>query len=175
MRVHWNVILLAGFLARCGDGSTGGEGPDELPGPTFARSALSRIEDPAPDTGTLARVVEGNTDFAFDLYQRLRPSTDNVLFSPLSLSMAMAMMWGGARTQTETEIATVFHFTEGQAATHTAMNALDQELTEASEELTVTISNALWAAPSLNPLGGVPRPFGAKLRSRSRPGRLCGP
>ena len=149
-RVDWSAILVAGFLSNCGEGASDQEA--EISPAMFARSELSRIEDPAQDAGTLQRVVDGNTDFAFDLYHRLRPSTDNVLLSPLSLSIAMAMMWGGARGETETEIASVFHFTEGQAQTHTAMNTLDQKLTKSSEELTVTISNQLWAAPALNPL-----------------------
>ena len=56
----------------------------------------------------LQTVVDGNNSFAIDLYNRLTAgNTDNVFFSPSSISTALAMTWAGARGPTESEMADV--------------------------------------------------------------------
>ena len=49
-------------------------------------------------------VVAGNNAFALDLYQNIRDNRGNLFLSPFSISTAFAMVYGGARTQTEREI-----------------------------------------------------------------------
>src|SRR5512135_2786026 len=67
-------------------------------------------------------VVEGNNDFAFALYARLRSSNGqrNIVVSPFSVSTALAMIYAGARAQTEEQMAAVLHFPRGQQALHAA-------------------------------------------------------
>ena len=51
----------------------------------------------------LEEIAEGNTAFAFALYQVLSeaaPGEDNLFFSPYSISQALAMTYAGARTET---------------------------------------------------------------------------
>jgi serine protease inhibitor len=51
-------------------------------------------------------VVQGNNQFATDLYARLRSDKPtNLFFSPYSISMALAMTDAGAKNQTEKEMA----------------------------------------------------------------------
>ena len=52
------------------------------------------------------RVVAGNSRFALQLYQHLRPTDGNLFFSPYSISTAMAMTYAGAKGQTERQMAT---------------------------------------------------------------------
>ncbi len=86
------------------------------------------------DAVTLA---QDNTAFAFDLYQRLRSQSGNLFFSPYSISSALAMTYGGARTSTQSEMASALHFTLPQDRLHPAFNALDQELqSRATQALT---------------------------------------
>ena len=67
--------------------------------------------------------------FAFDMYQQLRAGdAGNLIFSPHSVSTALAMTYAGARTETEAEMAAVLHFTLPQEKLHPAFNALDQAL-----------------------------------------------
>jgi len=56
------------------------------------------------------RVVEGNSRFALQLYQKLRGGAGNLFFSPYSISTALAMTYAGARSQTETQMAEVLQF-----------------------------------------------------------------
>jgi len=50
-------------------------------------------------------VVDGNTQFALALYQKLRGGDGNLFFSPYSVSTALAMTYAGARGETERQMA----------------------------------------------------------------------
>ncbi|MCI5118423.1 MAG: serpin family protein, partial [Candidatus Electrothrix sp. LOE1_4_5] len=50
-------------------------------------------------------LVQDNSAFAMELYQKLRASDGNIFFSPYSISTALAMTYGGARGNTEKEMA----------------------------------------------------------------------
>ena len=74
-------------------------------------------------------VVQGNNEFAWDMYAQLRKdNTGNIVFSPYSISTALAMTYGGARGETEKEMAKVLHFTLGQERLHPAFGQLIGEL-----------------------------------------------
>lgn len=128
-----------------------GESPDAPVAPNdLMRSALGRAS-PSSDGRALDAVVTGNTELAFALYGRLSTSPGNVIFSPYSITSAMAMAWAGAKGKTAQEIATVFHFGD-PATTHAAMNALDQRLRAQESQLVLNVANALWISPTLTPL-----------------------
>jgi len=55
-------------------------------------------------------IVEGNNKFAMALFAKLRSKEGNLFFSPYSISTALAMTYGGARGQTEAQMAEVLHF-----------------------------------------------------------------
>jgi len=108
---------------------------------------------PAASGTDLAKLVRGNTAFAFDLYQALGPERDgNVVYSPYSLSLALAMAYAGARGETEGQMASTLHFSLPQEQFHPAFNALDQELSRRGQGASGTegrgfrlsIVNALW-------------------------------
>jgi len=52
----------------------------------------------------------GNNEFAFELYAKLRNKEGNLFFSPYSISTALALAYSGARGQTESQMAGVLHF-----------------------------------------------------------------
>src|SRR6266446_7698336 len=81
--------------------------------------------DPKSDLKTL---VQGNNEFALDLYARLAKKEGNVVFSPYSVSNALAMTYAGARGETAEQMAKVLHFTLGQEGTHPAFAALIADL-----------------------------------------------
>ena len=63
-------------------------------------------------------LVKGNSEFAFDLYARLRARDGNVFFSPYSISNALAMTYAGARGPTATQMAAALRFPmDGTACT----------------------------------------------------------
>ena len=52
------------------------------------------------EEGRMSSVVEGNSQFAVDLYSKLRNQPGNLFFSPSSISTALAMTYAGARGET---------------------------------------------------------------------------
>jgi serpin B len=105
---------------------------------------------PASDLDAL---VQGNNRFALDLYHTLRDLAAaqdppaNLLYSPYSISLALAMTYAGARGETEQQMADTLHFTLAQEQLHAAFNALDQALRKADEEdgdFRLHLANAIW-------------------------------
>src|SRR6185436_11852856 len=68
-----------------------------------AKNSHSRTPLPVNLSADAKSLVDGNTEFALDLYQKLRNRPGNLFCSPCSISMAMAMAYGGARGTTESE------------------------------------------------------------------------
>ncbi len=106
--------------------------------------ATPRVED-----AVLRQVGSDNNAFAIDLYQQLAGQTsDNLIFSPYSINTAFAMVYAGAKGNTETEMAQTFHYSLPQADLHPALNRLEQDLTAGSGEagkFQLNIANAIWA------------------------------
>ena len=114
--------------------------------------AVSATDKQDPLKADKAATVAGNSEFAFDLYAKLKedPKVEeaggNLFFSPYSISTALAMTWAGARGQTEKEMAKVLHFSLAQAKLHPAFAALEKQLNADEEErgYELSIANALW-------------------------------
>ncbi len=90
--------------------------------------------------------VDGNTAFAFDLYQKLKDRPGNLFFSPYSLSTALAMTYAGARGQTENEMAKVLHFNLAQTNLPMAFGSLGARMNQIQRwnRITLTTANSLW-------------------------------
>jgi serine protease inhibitor len=92
------------------------------------------------------QVVAGNNAFAIDLYRNLSDEEGNLFFSPFSISTAFAMLHAGARTQTEAELAEVFHFPLSQARLHPLYRELLASIDRgaAFEGYRLNVANRLW-------------------------------
>lgn len=95
---------------------------------TAAASDLPRITNPTVAPGDLAQLAAGNSAFAFDLYKAIKGESGNLFYSPLSISLALAMTYAGAKGETAAEMADTLHYTLEQAKLHAAFNGLDQLL-----------------------------------------------
>lgn len=84
--------------------------------------------------------------FAADFYHELAGSGENLAFSPLSLSAALAMVYAGAEEETAAQMAEVLHFPESSDAFHAEYGELLRNLNEADalEGLDLNIANAFW-------------------------------
>lgn len=108
----------------------------------------------SPDVGANEKVslVDGNSAFAFDLYQALREKDGNLFYSPHSISLALAMTYAGARGDTAQQMADTLHFTIPQNQLHPAFNSLDMELSKRGQGaqgkdgkgFRLNIVNAIW-------------------------------
>ena len=89
---------------------------------------------------------QDNSAFAVDLYQELCASDGNVFFSPYSVSTALAMTYGGARGNTELEMAKTLRFSLNQDDLHPAFAKVQSRLNQVqkADNITLSIANSLW-------------------------------
>jgi len=135
-------ILLVLSLVACAQPAAAG----------FLMSDKLRITSPDVSTNEQALQVEGNSTFAFELYQALREKDGNLFYSPHSISLALAMTYAGARGETAQEIADTLQFYLSQDKLHPAFNWLDIELAKRGEGaegkddegFRLNIVNAIW-------------------------------
>jgi len=104
------------------------------------------------DTNNIKTTVAGNTDFALTLYDKLKDDQNatapkgNLFFSPYSISTALAMTYGGARGETQKQMATALHFTLPMQNLYSAFGALQKQLVQRdkSRGYQLLVANALW-------------------------------
>lgn len=163
----FSVLLVVAALAcggggtrpDAGSGDTGGQdivlgdAPGDVSSGSIesAKSTLGREQMPKVPDADMKALAEGNAAFALELYKILAAKEGNVFVAPLSISIALAQVWAGAKGQTADEIASALRFTLPQNALHRAFNALDQTLesrasdvVEAGEPFKLSVVNALW-------------------------------
>lgn len=132
------LLALMGLLAGCvtppaasTPGSPGGGSPG---GAQKAFQSEKQRETPPPAAQTdIAELSAGNAAFALDLYHALDRPGENLFYSPYSISLALAMTYGGAQGATAEQMAGALHFTLPGERLHPAFNAVDQELASRSE------------------------------------------
>ena len=119
----------------------------------MARASAPRDTSPDASAAEMDELVAGNNAFAFSLYQAVREGQEgNFIYSPYSISLAAAMVYAGARGETEQQMADTLHFTLPQERLHPAFNALGLELASRgadpgffrSGDFELTIANAVW-------------------------------
>ena len=136
------VLIVLGSVVGCAG----------LPGTGVALSDKQRDTSPNANASDLATLVDGNSKFAFDLYQVLSHQGGNLFYSPYSISLALAMTYAGARGETEQQMADTLHFALQQDRLHPAFNSLDLALASRGEGakgkddkgFRLHIVNAIW-------------------------------
>jgi serpin B len=92
-----------------------------------------------------AALTQGDNAFAVGLYAQLRAQPGNLFFSPASISTAFGMAYAGARGETASQIASVFHFTLSPEQLHPAMGKLLAAMNPKSASYQLNVADALWA------------------------------
>jgi serpin B len=116
------------------------------------KSDKHRITSPNVSAADEALLVEGNSDFALNLYQALKQGDGNLFYSPYSISLALAMTYAGARGETAQQMADTLHFLLSQDNLHPAFNSLAAELEKRGEGakgkddegFRLNVANAIW-------------------------------
>jgi len=116
------------------------------------KSDKPRITSPAASQSDVAAVVAGNSAFAFQLYQQLKSKDGNLFYSPHSISIALAMAYAGASSQTEQQMADTLQYTLSQDRLHPAFNSIDIALSQRgqgaqgkdSKGFRLNVVNAIW-------------------------------
>jgi serpin B len=140
------AIVVLGFMA-CGPSTP--VVVDEAPPGQSVRSGKPRLTTPVPAEDT-QELTGDNAAFALDVLKRAA-AHDNFFVSPHSISIALAMTYGGAREGTAAQMAQALHFTLPQERLHPAFDALDLELThradkplESGQAFKLNVLNAIW-------------------------------
>ena len=158
------IILVTMLLSACGPVPSTSEPTPSASGPapsannspapsaSFAKSSLQRDTNPSASPSDLTTLVNGNNTFAINLYDALRSQDGNLVFSPYSISLALAMTYAGARNETESQMAKPMQFNLSQDQLHPAFNALDLALANEGkaqgsngQPMQLNIANAVWA------------------------------
>ena len=146
--VYLMVLCLIGSLVGC----TQSIAAKEL------KSDKQRISSPNVSQIEIDSLVDGNSVFAFDLYQQLIDNDENLFYSPYSISVALAMTYAGARGETAQEMADTLRFYLAQNKLHQAFNWLDIELAKRGEGaegkddegFRLNVVNAIWGQQDYN-------------------------
>ena len=115
-------------------------------------SEKQRAASPDVASSDLTNLVSGNSAFAFDLYEALSEKDGNLFYSPYSISLALAMTYAGARSETEQQMTDTIHFILPQDRLHAAFNRLDLKLAARGKGVAgqdekgfrLNIVNAIW-------------------------------
>lgn len=99
-------------------------------------------------TEDVREVAKSGNEFAFDLYGRLREQPGNLFFSPASISTALAMVYAGARGETEAQMARTLHFALPDERLLAGFATLSQALNSEGRGYQLSTANRLWGQNS---------------------------
>ncbi|MFH1441702.1 MAG: serpin family protein [Candidatus Omnitrophota bacterium] len=103
------------------------------------------IASPVVFAQDVSSIVDGNNQFAFELYSKYKSRDGNIFFSPYSISSALAMTYEGARGETADQMQAVFHFPENASTRRDSFLKLYQQINKKDKKYKLSTANALWA------------------------------
>ncbi len=91
-------------------------------------------------------VADGNIRFAFDIYSELKNEKGNLFISPYSISSALAMTYGGAKGDTEKEMAGTLSIPADQEEVHKSFAALEKRFSDINSKgnVKLRIANSIY-------------------------------
>ncbi len=118
----------------------------------LARADLPRATSTDVVADEIAALVEGNQQFAFELFRIAAAGGDNALVSPYSVAAALTMTYAGARGMTADEMRAVLALGLDDDRIHAARNELDLRITaepvglteDDGDPFTIRVANSLW-------------------------------
>jgi serpin B len=172
----------AWLLGACGGSSEpapseAAKPPPAPPSPTGEAIAIANAERVAASPADAAPASSSLNALGADLYAALAAESDaNLVFSPASILLALAMARAGAAGTTASEMDAVLHIDDPEAIHH-ALNGLTRALEARSgtfevngepAEVELSIANAVWGQQTLTWqeafLGVLAREYGAGVR-----------
>jgi len=100
------------------------------------------------EQSSVSGIAAGNSRFAFDLYKKIASdeanTSQNIFFSPYSISTALGMTYAGARGDTEKQMASVLNFSMDRDYQHRSFQTLAALVDGAGKKYQLSVGNALW-------------------------------
>jgi serpin B len=118
-----------------------------------AQSELPRETVSDAANKNTSKLVADNTTFAFNLFQQVKGEQGNLVYSPYSISLAAAMLYGGAKGDTAAQMQKTMQFNLPADEFNQAFNALSLEIAGRAAEskkidkkhpMELDIANAVW-------------------------------
>ncbi|NLY78764.1 MAG: hypothetical protein GX072_02315 [Lysinibacillus sp.] len=110
-----------------------------------ANDSLKIAEKVEYDKEDYKSIVPANNELGFQLLSKVDPNKDgNIFISPLSLYMALSMVYNGADGETKEEMANVLNITMDAENLNKANASLMNALYENSKDVTLEIANSIW-------------------------------
>ncbi|MBP8857081.1 MAG: serpin family protein [Anaerolineaceae bacterium] len=149
-------VLLVMLVSACTPQGGNGNSSPEI------SSSIPRDMEPAVPSGNLEKLVKGNTSFGINLFQAVKQGNENLIFSPYSISVALAMAQAGAKDNTLQQMNAVLRFSLPVEDLHPAFNALQLELNnrenndyeEGKKDFELSIINSIWGEKTYTFLPG---------------------
>ncbi|MGC8745193.1 MAG: serpin family protein [Candidatus Saccharicenans sp.] len=133
------ILIFSGLVGlKFSPGAVLGKG-NSLPDAPSIQNDRSTLESEAN------KVINSSNQFAFDLYSFLKSEPGNIFYSPLSLSVALAMTYEGARGETAEEIRSVFHFSDDMETLRRGWSEVISKINQKNKKYDLRMANALWA------------------------------
>jgi serpin B len=111
-----------------------------------SKQKISDNTGPMRETATIKDISEANNEFAISLYKKMGNEEKNIVFSPYSISSALAVTYAGAKGNTAREMAEILWFPEDQESFHRGYKTFTDsiQLTGIEKGTELRIANALW-------------------------------
>ncbi len=91
-------------------------------------------------------LAEASNQFAIDLFRQLQENSDNLVFSPYSISTVLAMTYSGAEGRTAEQMREVLYFPDASQLNPAEKELNDRILSNDTLEGTeISLANAIWA------------------------------
>ncbi|XP_031211492.1 kallistatin isoform X2 [Mastomys coucha] len=144
---HCLLLLLSGFLVL--SHSQPGQEPDNTSNQTYKEVSQQNISS--------YQIASDNADFAFRLYHLIasKNSEENIFFSPISISISLAMLSTGAVGDTQTQIlkGLGFNLTKvSEPEIHEGFRSIQHKIARPFTELQTSIGNILVLSQALRVL-----------------------
>jgi len=96
-------------------------------------------------------VAAGQSQFGLDMYKTMTEgTTDNIVFSPLSICSALAMTYAGSKGTTADELGEALHFSLRRSATMRAHRSLQRKIKRRyANDVTLHVTNRLYTSRRL--------------------------
>lgn len=127
------------------DTNVDNQGPEKIPSKQEYQTYKFN-NNPEPLGKNAGQIANKNNQFAFKfLSQSLKTKDENILISPLSMSIAWAMLQNGANSQTFEEIATALGFENfSSEEINNFFNYLIASMQTEDKTVLVNLANAIW-------------------------------
>lgn len=92
----------------------------------------------------IPNIIENNNQFAFNIYNQLGKTSENIIFSPLSITSALAMTYIGAKNNTFEEFGKTFNFNRNIDAFSKEYFYLFNSFQNKKSDIQFYNANSLW-------------------------------